>query len=298
MAGEAAHEFQELLEGVRYQHTPMTPYEHALVGRVASLTWRLSRVVAAENALYEKLLLREVAEDRAVGPDELWAMAFDTGGHESPLNRLARYEASLQRDLDRTERLLQTIKLEAPWPMREERREHGRPIPPPPKVMGTQPPSLAPLASPPAERGEIKRGAPRPDSLSEGTAKRGEPNRTKSESTKPPSLAARAAPPNAKRWGEIQRGELSPEQLAKVEAWPPERLAEAMAARLRAAQPSPPQPSPDAPQPSPDTLRVSPSPALRERERERSERGEGKGGRYGPVQDQADINTDVFDRQD
>jgi len=157
---------------------------------------------------------------------------------------VARYEASLQRDLDRTERLLQTIKLEAPWPMREERREHGRPIPPPPKVVSTQPPSLAALASPPAKRGEIKRGAPRPDSLSGGTAKRGEPNRTKPESTKPPSLAARAAPPNAKRWGEIQRGEikrgeLSPEQLAKVEAWPPERLAEAMAARLRAAQPSP-----------------------------------------------------------
>ena len=115
MMGERRRDYAHVLERLATEFQPATPFEESLVSRAASLVWRLGRVPAAENALFESFgaeaaqVLQAADDDEAaeadaaapreVGVDLLWGLAFRSGMADSPVNRLARWERGLHRQL-------------------------------------------------------------------------------------------------------------------------------------------------------------------------------------------------------
>lgn len=115
MMGERRRDYAHVLERLTTEFLPDTPFEESLVSRAASLVWRLGRAPAAENALFESFgaeaarALREDdgaagegasdAEPTDVAVDLLWGLSFRAGNVDSPVNRLARWERGLHRQL-------------------------------------------------------------------------------------------------------------------------------------------------------------------------------------------------------
>lgn len=117
MMGERRRDYRQLYERLGQEFQPVTPYDEMLLCRAAQLLWRLGRVPAAENALFEsygaeaaQVLQADEAEaaepdaptdapPEAVGVDLLWGLAFRSGMADSPVNRLARWERGLHRQL-------------------------------------------------------------------------------------------------------------------------------------------------------------------------------------------------------
>jgi hypothetical protein len=118
MIGERRKEYARLHDTLVAELKPGSELESLLVHRAASLLWRLGRVPAAENALFESFALeaaralRPEDEDEAgrgapesdavgeeIGVDLLWGLAFRAGLSDSPVNRITRWERSLQMQL-------------------------------------------------------------------------------------------------------------------------------------------------------------------------------------------------------
>ncbi len=115
MIGERRRDFRLLAGQFAEEFTPQSAYEDMLVHRAATLVWRLGRVPAAENALFESfgaeaagMLAATGGDDDApdedaaapdVGVDLLWGLSFRSGLADSPVNRLARWERGLHRQL-------------------------------------------------------------------------------------------------------------------------------------------------------------------------------------------------------
>jgi hypothetical protein len=110
-AGEDRVAFEHLHEDLQGRFEPEGPAECALVARLAALMWRLSRVPAAEHAVYaaheHDFVPANDADDDgdgeiAVDLPELWAAAHCAGAIDSAIARLNRHEAHLQRMVTRT----------------------------------------------------------------------------------------------------------------------------------------------------------------------------------------------------
>lgn len=113
--GEDAAAFAVLLDDLRARFAPEGAAEAALVARLASILWRLSRVPAAEHAVYAALEHDFVPADDpgetpiAVDLPALWGAAHRAGHFDSPLARINRHEAHLQRMHQRTLDMLNTL---------------------------------------------------------------------------------------------------------------------------------------------------------------------------------------------
>ena len=128
---EDSAEFDALVDDLYHRFRPVGVAEEKLVHRIAACQWRLDRSLPIEAALYRKSLQR-IADCNAFksherearksnhrrdpahylpppppdGPAELIAEAFVDDGQTNTLSRLARYEAALERSIDRTLRQL------------------------------------------------------------------------------------------------------------------------------------------------------------------------------------------------
>lgn len=113
--GEDAQAFGQLLEDMRARFAPEGAAEAALVARLASILWRLARVSAAEHAVYAAHEHDFVPADDpgetpvAVDLPELWGAAHRAGNFDSPIARINRHEAHLQRMHQRTLDMLNTL---------------------------------------------------------------------------------------------------------------------------------------------------------------------------------------------
>lgn len=113
--GEDAAAFGQLLEDMRARFAPEGAAESALVARLASLLWRLARVSAAEHAVYAAHEHDFVpADDPGAAPiavdlPDLWGQAHRAGTFDSPIARINRHEAHLQRMHQRTLEMLNTL---------------------------------------------------------------------------------------------------------------------------------------------------------------------------------------------
>jgi hypothetical protein len=107
--GESRTEYDTLLSGLCEHFKPIGTLEEILVEKLAVLIWR-----------YRRLIYTEAAEIRAGAIQ--WK--FDLNSNPNVLDRLPRYEASIERSFDRTLTQLERI----------QRMRLGQPVAPPIKV--------------------------------------------------------------------------------------------------------------------------------------------------------------------
>jgi len=114
-AGEDAAAFGELYDDFLRRFMPQGAAETALVARLAAILWRLSRVSAAEHAVYaaheHDFVPRDDTGSAPVAVDlpDLWGQAHRAGNFDSPIARINRHEAHLQRMHRRTLEMLNTL---------------------------------------------------------------------------------------------------------------------------------------------------------------------------------------------
>ena len=106
--GEDHAAFTKLYEDLRTRFVPDGLAETALVARLATIMWRLSRVSAAEHAVYadheQDFVPANDDGTTAVTVDlpQLWGRAHSAGAIDSAIARINRHEAHLQRMQQRT----------------------------------------------------------------------------------------------------------------------------------------------------------------------------------------------------
>jgi len=114
-AGEDALAFGQLYDDFLRRFMPDGAAETALVARIAAITWRLARVPAAEHAVYAGHEADFIPADDpgenpiAVDLPDLWGAAHRAGNFDSPIARINRHEAHLQRMHQRTLEMLNTL---------------------------------------------------------------------------------------------------------------------------------------------------------------------------------------------
>ena len=114
-AGEDRAAFNNLYDDLRTRFVPDGIAETALVARLASILWRLSRVSAAEHAVYAEHEQDFVPAndggpiDVAVDLPQLWGRAHAAGHFDSAIGRINRHEAHLQRMAHRTLDMLMAL---------------------------------------------------------------------------------------------------------------------------------------------------------------------------------------------
>ncbi len=114
-AGEDRAAFKKLSEDLRIRFAPDGVAETALVAQLASIMWRLTRVAAAENAVYadheRDFAAANDDGDTEVAVDlpQLWGRAHAAGGIDSAIARINRHEAHLQRMQQRTLDMLMAL---------------------------------------------------------------------------------------------------------------------------------------------------------------------------------------------
>ncbi len=94
--GENQADFDALLTDLRLLYQPGTPKEEELLTEVAEHNWRLLRARRVETATLSLYVERLLNDSEAGGdPDRALALAFERHGRE--LERLRRYETTIQR---------------------------------------------------------------------------------------------------------------------------------------------------------------------------------------------------------
>jgi hypothetical protein len=103
--GESLAEYGRLLTGLREYFQPVGAFEDLLVEKIATIIWRLRRMLSAESAEIQKAQ----ESDGPFGSPEGFELAtrdLRRAGSGVPgttaLDRLLRYEAALNHELDRT----------------------------------------------------------------------------------------------------------------------------------------------------------------------------------------------------
>lgn len=110
-SGEDAATFAALYRSLMATYQPLTLEEQNQVARIASLSWRLSRLPAAENALHERVESRLAADgEPAGGPPAVWAAALCDPEAQRAHTALQRYEAHLARQLAVAHQTFQTLR--------------------------------------------------------------------------------------------------------------------------------------------------------------------------------------------
>lgn len=135
---EVKEEFETFYAGLTQDFAPEGTAECALVERIAMLAWRLRRTSRAEAAMVngEAEYRRErIAEDGPHNTRRLdTSIMFDR--LVDSMGTLTRYEASMDRQLNRAIALLE--RLQAQRSERDERAEEALEDPPHPAEMGPQ----------------------------------------------------------------------------------------------------------------------------------------------------------------
>ena len=140
LPNESRSEFESLLNGLRTDLQPEGMFESILVEKLVSHLWRYRRLLIAENAEIQKRTAfpeSPLEELDALMPhfvkrekrsNEAERVRLESLRHSIPdapqLDRLLRYETSLERAFDRTLTQLE----------RHQRMRLGQPIPPPIKL--------------------------------------------------------------------------------------------------------------------------------------------------------------------
>jgi hypothetical protein len=104
---ESLSDYQSLLEGIWDVLKPEGKLEELLVEKLASISWRYRRLLAADGAAFQRNSRYTDSVSKSLG---------DTG----ELDRLVRYESNLERAFDRTLTQLERIR----------RVRSGEPLPP------------------------------------------------------------------------------------------------------------------------------------------------------------------------
>ena len=184
LPGEDAAEFRSFVWGMVNDLSPVGPAESELAHRAALLMWRRRRVADAERQVMEELQQNyweaeqeeQEAEATEPGPADVASLdveerrkldrfiladAFasdDKDGKPSQLERLARYEQRLDRQVDSTLRLL--LRLQYRRQGQPGRQEPAPQQPQPRPAMRPPAPSEAPAPPPPAPaQNELAAGA-------------------------------------------------------------------------------------------------------------------------------------------
>ena len=115
LPGEDPKVFQSCMRAVHEAFQPVGAYEYALVQRIAGMEWRLTRLFRFETGVLHAGLLEITETERAPDNDadnddcdRSLGQALESKLHQ--LNLFARYEASLQRTLERTCRMLERVR--------------------------------------------------------------------------------------------------------------------------------------------------------------------------------------------
>lgn len=109
LTSESCERYNFLLSGLCEHFKPIGTLEEVLVEKIAVTIWRYRRLISTETA------------EIKVGANPL---DFVSNSDSTVLNRFPRYEASIERGLDRTLMQLERI----------QRMRRGQPVPPPIKV--------------------------------------------------------------------------------------------------------------------------------------------------------------------
>ena len=109
LTSESRDRYNFLLSGLCEHFKPIGTLEEVLVEKIAVTIWRYRRLISTETA------------EIKVGANPL---DFVSNSDSTVLNRFPRYEASIERGLDRTLMQLERI----------QRMRRGQPVPPPIKV--------------------------------------------------------------------------------------------------------------------------------------------------------------------
>src|SRR5258708_23813458 len=118
LKGEPQSDFDSLLSGLRDDLRPEGMLEKILVEKLASLIWRQRRLLMAEGAEIRKgtefFHVIDLTDDYEAKPERVAEKkrlsAIARNVPDSPqLDRLLRYEASLERAFDHTLRHLQSL---------------------------------------------------------------------------------------------------------------------------------------------------------------------------------------------
>jgi hypothetical protein len=107
LSGESRSEYEALLDGLWKSWEPKGVQEEVFVEKLTSLSWRYRRLLVADGPAFQKTSECE---------DPLIKSLSDSGG----LDRLIRYETSLERAFDRTLTQLERV----------QRMRKGQPLPP------------------------------------------------------------------------------------------------------------------------------------------------------------------------
>jgi len=176
LPGENPEEFLLLLKDLYDNFHPVGLGEEKLVQRIAADQWRLDRTLPMEAAIYRQRLEGVAAEDYArkrelvnhkrnhqlnpdlVPPapappdpgDRLTRAFIDDGDGHNSLTRLARYETSIERSIDRCLRQLKAFQAARNAP-RPSPQPNPEPVPPAPDPPETSPPTTPEPPAPPAK---------------------------------------------------------------------------------------------------------------------------------------------------
>ena len=138
---EDEQEFLALVQDLVNTLHPTGEAEEKLVKRIAVLQWRLDRALPLETQIYHERLAilavqnEEITQEEREAETELLAPAFmEDGQHD--LIRLARYETSLERSIDRCLRQLERFRqARAASEITEQTQNEPKPDPPAPRPL-------------------------------------------------------------------------------------------------------------------------------------------------------------------
>jgi hypothetical protein len=103
LPGEKAADYEALRQELHSDYAPANTAEATLVDQIAEHTWRLQRVRRAETAMFEKLM-RDMDDDLAI--------ARAIANPEGDLDRIRRYEVTIERSYHRAIEQLRKLQKE------------------------------------------------------------------------------------------------------------------------------------------------------------------------------------------
>src|SRR5262249_27115961 len=147
LEGECKADFDALLDSIEAEHQPTTPTEVVMVRRIAMATWRLRRAYHFESGFFliRRLDLKDHFKDYrnlATGYKQAYIVLDDTR-RSNTLDHISRYEARLERSLDRAIRELQRLR-SAAYNKLHIQSQFAGPAPEPDPPAPSTPPAAAP----------------------------------------------------------------------------------------------------------------------------------------------------------
>lgn len=104
-AGERSRLYQAFAEALYVDLAPADTVEESLVDRIATLSWRLQRMVLTEASMFDSWQAASIGHDPLQPGETPYARRFDRDTSE--MLAISRYEASLDRALSRAYALLE-----------------------------------------------------------------------------------------------------------------------------------------------------------------------------------------------